>query len=411
MYHVTRWKLSYVARSLRDRCGVSARHGCVPDYASGTNDFRPRIVGVGHGQCRAARRVIQRGVTLLEVLFSMGIITVGLLGVMIIVPLAGNRAAQGMIADGADRLGRNAVRGFDVYQMRRPDSWAKYEYDTNSSQYKYQPFWGDEAFCIDPLYMAANMTTPATEGIKLFPYFLTPPGPASNVPWMPRVTLRTRPGATIANPPPTVVVPAMNVEQASQIFLGDDDLVFNLPTDRTLSPQQKFDSSVTKRQWEGKFSWLATLVPKQGTGNKLYLLSIVVFHRRDLTADAERRVDVAPVPAAMTVGLNGGDVLLSSTVKDDLKMKEGEWLMLSGIDGSSPARKHFQWYRIQTADAGPVPNAGGTGYERDLTLFGQDWQFGQMTGSGKTSVIWIPGIVAVYEKTIYLETSSMWTNL
>jgi hypothetical protein len=122
-------------------------------------------------------------------------------------------------------------------------------------------------------------------------------------------------------------------------------------------------------------------------------------------------VNVAPVPTTMTIGLNGGDVLLSSTVEDDLKMKEGEWLMLSGIDGSSPAREHFQWYRIQTADAGPVPNTAGTGYERDLTLFGQDWQFGQMTGSGKTNAIWIPGIVAVYEKTIYLETSSLWTNL
>ena len=66
-------------------------------------------------------------------IFSLGIVTVGLLGVMIIVPLAGLRTAQGTIADGADRLGRNAIRAFDVYQMRRPDSWA--QLDPGSGNY------------------------------------------------------------------------------------------------------------------------------------------------------------------------------------------------------------------------------------------------------------------------------------
>ncbi len=402
MGHIMRCRLSHVARSLQDRFQASAGYGCAADHAAVPQDSRPRITSVGRGPFGGARRASDRGVTLLEVLFSMGIVTVGLLGVMIIVPLAGSRSAQGTIADGADRMGRNAIRAFDVYQMRRPDSWAKY----NPTNNNYQAYYGGEAFCIDPLYMAANV---GTAGIFRFPYLGTG-APAASIPWMERISLCTRPGATLPSVlPGTAGSRIMNVEQAGQIFLGDDDLVFNLPEDRTLPPEQKFDSSLTKRQWEGKFSWLATLVPKAGTGNKLYLLSIVVFHRRETLADAERMVDVAPVPAAMTVGLNGGDVLLSSTAEDDLKMKEGEWLMLSGIDGSN--REHFQWYRIQTADAGPVSNSAGTGYERDLTLFGQDWLFGQMTGSGKTNAIWIPGIVAVYEKTIYLETSSIWTNL
>ena len=65
----------------------------------------------------------RRGVTLLEVLFSIGIVAVGLLGVLIIVPLAGTRSAQGTIADGGDRMGRNAIRLFDVQHMRQPNMW------------------------------------------------------------------------------------------------------------------------------------------------------------------------------------------------------------------------------------------------------------------------------------------------
>jgi type II secretory pathway pseudopilin PulG len=355
-----------------------------------------------------ATKRVRAGVTLLEVLFSMGIVTVGLLGVMIIVPLAGSRSAQGMIADGADRVGRNAIRAFDVYQMRRPDSWAQYDTSNNN----YQAFWGNEAFCLDPLYMAANT---GTAGIFRFPYLgtATSQNTPTDIPWMKRISLRRRPGATLTNPPPTpptpILVPAMTVEQAGQIFLGEDDLVFNLPADRTLAPEQKYDSSTSKRQWEGKFSWLATMVPKQDSDNDLYLLSIVVFHRRESYAKAERTVDVTSFDSN---GFNGGDVtlsaLLSSTTPataDDLKMKQGEWLLLAGMNASGV--EHFRWYRIQSADSGPVLNGAGTGYERVLTLFGQDWP----VALSVHKAVWIPGVVAVYEKTIRLETSSLWTGL
>jgi len=350
------------------------------------------------------------GVTVLEVLFSIGIVTVGLLGVMIIVPLAGLRTSQGTIADGADRLGRNAVRAFDVYQMRRPDTWAQLD---PSGAAQYIPFTGGEPFCIDPLYMAANA---GTAGIFRFPYLGSGAAPVPNdIPFMRRISLRTFPGATLPSPVPGASLSRiMSVDQAGQFFLGEDDLVFNLPKDRTMPPQQKFSfddssSAVTterlKRQWEGKFSWLATLVPKPGYSSDTYLLSIVVFHRRDSVVDGER-------PSTVTFnsnGFNGGDVVLhvDDDHEDDLKMKEGEWLMLAGANLTTGAR-HFRWYRIQSADAGPVAGSSG-GYDRDLTLFGQDWPQPPLLTVHKA--VWIPGVVAVYEKTFRLETSSLGTGL
>ncbi len=347
------------------------------------------------------------GVTVLEVLFSIGIVTVGLLGVMIIVPLAGLRTSQGTIADGADRLGRNAVRAFDVYQMRRPDTWAQLD---PSGAAQYIPFTGGEPFCIDPLYMAANA---GTAGIFRFPYLGSGAAPVPNdVPFMRRISLRAFPGAALPSPVPEAALSRiMSVAQARQFFLAEDDLVFGLPKDRTTPPQQKFSfddsaSPVTterlKRQWEGKFSWLATLVPKPGSSSDTYLLSIVVFHRRDyFVVDAERPVTVSSFNSN---GYNGGDVVLRANSEDDLKMKEGEWLMLAGANAGV---WHFRWYRIQTADAGPV-DAGGGIYDRDLTLFGQDWP---VTLLSVHKAVWIPGVVAVYEKTIRLETSSLWTGL
>ena len=94
--------------------------------------------------------------------------------------------------------------------------------------------------------------------------------------------------------------------------------------------------------------------------------------------------------------------------EDDLKMKEGEWLMLAGMNASG--QQHFRWYHIQTADAGPILDTSVTPsvWKRELTLFGQDWPVTNLTVH---KAVWIPGVVAVYEKTIRLETSSLWTNL
>jgi len=90
-------------------------------------------------------------------------------------------------------------------------------------------------------------------------------------------------------------------------------------------------------------------------------------------------------------------------------------LMLAGTDDDgTPYRYYFQWYRIQTADAGPREESSGV-WQRDLTLFGADWP-GQDWETPPPPIdvckaVWMPGVVAVYEKTIRLENSSLWTGL
>lgn len=406
---------------------------------------RPRVQAV-------IPRRASRGVSLLEVLFSIGIVAVGLLGVLIIVPLAGSRSAQGMIADGADRLGRNAVRLFDIHHMRQPNMWTRF--NTTGQQYqaygvqhsgtdRYTYLWQPDAstrlqaraFCIDPLFIAnekALATTNSTNMLaetQYFPYYQ--PGHlsflnASLDARLDRISLRTMPnGAT-----------AMSIEQAVSVFMGEDDLVLNLPLDRSLPPEQKFDSSAAKRQFEGTFSWLATLVPAYATlrdaTNMLpdrYVLSIVVFHRRDLSLtssggsssepDNERLVAVSQFHSE---GYGGGDVELQTRGNrpaSDLAVKEGEWVMLSAMVNIAQASASaivvptFRWYRVMATDA-----VIGTGpYTRNVTLQGFDWndvlELSQLTPARATptQATLLNGVVAVYEKTIHLETSSLWTGL
>jgi hypothetical protein len=212
--------------------------------------------------------------------------------------------------------------------------------------------------------------------------------------------------------------------------------VFNLPQDRSLPPEQKFDSSDAKRQFEGTFSWLATLVPAYATlrdaTNMLpdrYVLSIVVFHRRDLSLTSSGGSSSEPdnerlvaVPQFHSEGYGGGEVQLQTRGNrpaSDLAVKEGEWVMLSAMVNIAQASASpivvpvFRWYRVMTTDA----VIGTSPYTRNVTLQGFDWndvlELSQLTPARATptQATLLNGVVAVYEKTIHLETSSLWTGL
>jgi hypothetical protein len=403
-----------------------------------------------HGVARGTRYA-PSGVTLLEVLFSMGIVTVGLLGVMIIVPLAGSRSAQGTIADGADRMGRNAIRLFDVHHIRQPNMWTRFnttvqQYQEYGVQYtgtdRYTYLWRRNtnattrvqarSFCIDPVFVAqqvADATSASTNVLpetQYFPYYQPGVTLAANVDArMDRVSLRTMPGGATG----------MTVEQALSIFMADDDVSFNLPADRTLPPQQKFDASTLKRQFEGKFSWLATVTPVytsfQDSVDILpdtYVLSIVVFHRRDMSmtmaagttaSDGPGNERLVSVSQFHSEGYAGGEVELQTRPNQpatDLAVKEGEWVMLLATVNAAPASGTpnfvpvFRWYRVMAAD----DIVGNGPFTRNVTLQGLDWNdvygLGTLGQASPTQATLLNGVVAVYEKTIRLETSSMWTN-
>ena len=374
-------------------------------------------------QMSAARR---RGVSLLEVLFSIGIVAVGLLGIMVLLPVAGSRLAHGIVADMGDRVGRSAIRQFNVQMMRQPNTWTWYDLNASPQGYVPVPPSPGVSYCIDPLCVATLVDTSAYTPVA--GYFPSIAGAAGN-PRMYRISLRPTAG----------VLNGMKQPQAEQAFLYQDDLTVRLPDDRALLPIQNFGTGNVKRQYEGRYSWLATLTPVGSSASNLYVLSIVVFHRRDLgmtlpasspgsnEPENERMVDVV-FPTGTTVALGGGDVMLKTRTNNsptpwsnpprpdkDIQLGQGEWIMLMANAAGQPI---FKWYRVIAVEPDTYNVSTGTYgpqfdnttdptnpfYYRNVTLFGQDWDT-----TLATQALLMNGVVAVYEKTIRLETSSLWT--
>ena len=374
--------------------------------------------------CGRSRRT---GISLLEVMFSIGVVTIGLVGIAALIPVAGSQARKGTIASGAANLGQSAVRDFHVRGMARPSNWRWY--DTNQNQFVYvtmpdgiTPLQG-ESFCIDARFVGAMISPTESAARAYFPLnrIYDP-----NLLVMRRVSL-----ASWVNPSP-IISPL----QAEQLFVGRDDLVFDLPSDRTRGPVQNFSLATAlapvRRNVEGVLSWMATVVPKlDRTGNvtREYILSIVVFHRRIVdrqlvnppnssTPVLENTVSerVAFIPNSNfysgAPALTGGDVQLVTRVgrpAEDLDLRIGDWVLLSAARIAvtippSTVNVH-RWYRVAGIDDGALPN--GNVWMRDATLVGPDWDW--QSNSTPTQVTIVRGVTAVFEKTIQLETSSLWT--
>jgi type II secretory pathway pseudopilin PulG len=431
----------------------------------------------------------RRGVTILEVLFAILVTSVGLLGAIALFPVASSLARRARILEASSAAGRTAVHTFDAVGMRRPDRWLGYvgasgiywdfppSGSTLSIPTPYNPypitnfrFPPGTAFCIDPRMVAANSGSVATAtAASLFPYasgsrVLDTSGTQYPFrqfdPRMFRITL--------TGGPSPITLP-IGQFYADRIFQIEDDLAFmrpgnddvtNMPinptvltgtkftNDRTLPAIQRFglmpDGTLGSRQTQGRYSWMATLVPQtdvysvasgaptwsaRGLGSSItdqYLLSIVVFYNRpaDLAFQTnsgsvvtdpyhERVVDVSFFDNTFTSdGSSGGEVLLHWTATqsgandklaaDYLKVRPSDWIMLSGneylvINGVVQASvPRFRWYRVTHCDHEPTYNAAPSGspftsspgYELYVTLSGADWPAigtSQTTSSGNNS--------------------------
>ncbi len=358
-------------------------------------------------RCRAA-------VTLIEVIFAIGVILIGMVGLLSVLPLAGSRARSSValntgtaIADAAfDQLLAGGFLNLD--RLFRADGAA---------------IAFNQSICIDPVQViSATAVTGSGYSKDVFPHYLANHNPlldpslpsGGSVNWTAAQPRLARVGML------HVGGRAFNLEEALRVTESQDDVPAERPKDRTLDTYVRGYPAVSgglaygKRLATGEYTWIATLNPQSTRPMERFgLLSVVVFRKRDRgfifpdptlgavatpegNANSER---LALVTAAQGFqGGAGGVVTLVSNANTTSNVTANHWILLSrtipaSTDGTIPAHPVHRWYRVAGTDGDSLETTAGELvaanelapslapndtklWQRRVLLDGSDWAFG-----------------------------------
>ena len=316
------------------------------------------------------------GVTLLEVLISMGVLSIGLLGVVALIPMGRFAVVEAGKADRSGACGHAAMREIKVRRMLDPYPWA----DPNNPQWVLAD--GNDAvdtafkagsFAIDPLGIAYGRTEN-----------LGGAGPVT------RITLKS---PVTGNP--------LTLAEAEPVFRWRDELAFAFPEDMEPPPSDDSDrpraipGASGLPDFQGNYSWLLTVTPAAAEANlpvaerTLYSVSVAVCYKRDFSADGEHTASVADFYGG---GWGGGSLRLDSVIE----VKRNEWILLCG-------GRQCKWYRVVSV----APDDGTSPPSLLITLAGPDWD---TADSPTPTVVVIDHVVGVYATTVELDSSLLWNK-
>ncbi len=356
------------------------------------------------------KRRARRGISLMEVLISMFVLTVGLLGVAALIPAGRHEIVEAAKLDNASMVGRAAFRDMQVRGFLNPAKWVAYPtgwtavYDpTNAAN----PFTGYDshaagggpnnvrhvAYAIDPMALT-NPPWPGGEYDSTFPHGATL-----------AMAMAAQPLMRIAPFDTTGITDARRFALFDSIFRSSFDQILEPnATNADFPPSPKWFSGNTRRMNEGNYSWIATVVSDPTrlatTGN--VTVSIAVFYKRDLSTPGAGEAE-STVQFPTTLITSGSSITIDNVPTDasgKLKpLKPGQWIMLAGrrpatSDPPLTQYHYYRWYKVISASTVPP---GAT--NQQITLAGSDWNCSQ-----NATRAWIfDNIVNVYEKQMPLE--------
>jgi hypothetical protein len=388
------------------------------------------------------------GISLMEVLVSIGIVALGLVSIASLIPVGGLQAQkadqiQRQSDVGLETLREFTTRGFSIVDPADRCPWVHWDSSTSKWVSCYDstgPAW--KIFlpvAFDPL-MIGKTTTPADSN-KVFTF---PANAVAGAPAIERLTL-----AQAATGSATAYTPSFPLADA--ILRSTDDLIVDQPSDTSLPGTSSYlnDTSATpkplKRASGGLYSWIATLAPYNpneilpATGTEC-TLSVVVFYRRNLSAvpdPGSSQEEMVQVATGFS-GIGGGDMEFDLTATQKTQVgkgsynnplslaKAGNWLMLCRYEpwqdssGAWQPKRVCKWYRV-VASEGIDPASSID--KANVTLSGPDWpqppavppgmNWGPVPSAAQnfnTYACLFDSAVAVYQKVIRLEGSSQWSQ-
>lgn len=390
------------------------------------------------------------GLSLVEVLISIGVMSIGILGAAALLPIGGAEIAEATRLERGASIGRAVYRDSLVRGLLRQDSFV-------NPAAAAAPTIAGGSVCIDPLFWATNIASNYNGGdfnaLQMFPTKLASDtaDPSDTAPRMQRLSLKSLgPGGV------------MSFAEADSLFRWRDDLVFQ-PYDEdeftSLSllpgrPRQLF-SNTGSRQYAGDYTWMVTLTPARGedpyptVARQYYTASFVVFNKRDYVAPAQNPAERANPPSERLLlarfhapagnALGGGSASLMLPQDPQLaadpdgsdfpRIRPNQWILMAGwtrtptpsqspsFDPNNPGqdRPTFKWFKIASINNAPTylneatPN--GPGWMQTVSLVGPDWDMNVARGNLNDPnpanhylyAIVVNGVVGVVEKTIQLD--------
>ncbi len=308
----------------------------------------------------------RQAITLIEVIFSIGVIVIGLLGLISIMPVAGRNAQD------AESLSVGAALGDSVMKEIQSRRWLANGSLVDSTGVPLVYTTGAAPtlvpagpFAIDPLYVAEQAGISPFYGYtdEFFPYYSATHDPLLNpsgTPSWPEVQPRMR----------RIGLLGATIERARSLIERSNDLIVTRPDDRSESArffglETESGLEYGRRAPSGEFSWVATVSPLPG--NRHASVSVVVLRNRDRTRDYPttmpdpgpdsetdpRRNGVnerlAYVSAAFGFsGGAGGTVHLIGSEFTMPSLTVGKWVMLSRQVSATEAV--HRWYRVAAVD-------------------------------------------------------------
>jgi hypothetical protein len=393
----------------------------------------------------------------MEVLISMAILLVGLLGAAAMFPVGSFFMQKGDVADRASAIAQAAfadlvTRGIDT------DEWQVWDNGAYRPMGQSMRAWMTQQQLNNPNASIAAFQTALNEAGG-FTYLIDPVGIAegTRAGLNPQALSRAPYGAQILwNDPPTLGIlstEAIRVNQnwgafggltgtmpvrrlttssasmgplpspvlAHKRFASGDDIAYvtqeaDMPTQVRVDGYDGngdlINESAWGRQTAGNYTWLVSVSPSQSKAREAlatnpsayyYDVTVVVFYKRNARTlqDTERLVG----GQVISTGTGGGELLLTKlddghTSSPYEELKQGQWVMVCGPHPSSTLEEPLfftQWYRVLAIDEQEKGDLTNSDTQRVVGLRGPDWPWPH---GAQVRVGLFPGAVAVHTKSL-----------
>ena len=368
-----------------------------------------------------ATRNVPRGLTLLEIMCSIMVLSIGLVGVLAAIPFGGFRLSQMNEADNSSLVGRDAARMIRINDWANPNNW----YLKSNADV----FWSNNVWSL-----MSNQNLNLT-----FPFLIDPLANITYQPtFYPPVNSATRPGVFYTSVAPifgetnnsNLLAAVGLTPRYERAFYLPDDIANGYDSSEDETEFRPFleteDDSILGGEtpsFTGRYSWMAMVYLKAAT-EVFYDCPLSDVHAADYDVVVFKDRDFGNerfMPAVVEgTGYQGGTITLdlsgmvdnsSRDESDDIsrnrvleQLESTKCLALTGpddvpTDGVLP--NFTRWYRIanySVADA----DASGAPTAIRVTLIGPDVPRSWLengSNSGTVRAIFFPGAVSVFSGT------------